>query len=49
MTQAPYDVRVDARVARELHRIPPKDAERIIKMIQGLGTTLYPRNAKKLV
>lgn len=49
MTKSPYEVRVDARVAHELHRVPAKDAERIIKTIEALGNTPYPRNVKKLV
>lgn len=44
-----YEVRVDARVARELRRIPAADAERLINAIETLAKNPRPRGVKKLV
>ena len=46
---ATYDVRIDARVARELRRIPATDAERLIKAIEALRKKPRPRGVRKLV
>lgn len=44
-----YQVRVDARVARELSRVPAADAKRIIAAIESLAKNPRPRSARKLV
>ena len=46
---ATYDVRIDARVARELRRIPATDAERLIRAIEALRKNPRPRGVRKLV
>ena len=43
-----YDVQIDARVAKALRRIPPKDAERIMDAIDRLGDDPRPPGVKKL-
>jgi len=44
-----YQVRIDARVVRELGRVPKADANRIIAAIESLAKNPRPRGARKLV
>jgi len=47
--KAPYEVRVDARVEREIRRVPAKDAERILDAIESLALNPHPPGSRKLV
>ena len=47
--RARYEVRVDARVVRELRRIPAAQARRILAAIEALGNNPRPLQATKLV
>lgn len=49
MTTVTHEVRIDARVTRELRRLPRADAERLIDAIEALARNPRPRGAKKLV
>ena len=44
-----YEVQVDARVAREIRRIPGNDAESILDAIESLGGNPHPHGSCKLV
>ena len=44
----PYTVRVDARVIRELRRVPSPDARRILDAIDALAPNQKPRGVVRL-
>jgi len=44
-----YQVRVDARVVRELSHVPAADAKRLFAAIESLAKNPRPRGARKLV
>ena len=49
MTLHSHEVRVDARVIRELRRLPHAGAERLVDAIESLAKEPRPKGTKKLV
>jgi len=44
-----YTVQIDKRVVRELRQVDARDREKIVKVIERLGSNPRPRGVKKLV